>query len=256
MDIAKHLSALAERVGVRVRELQGRARVAHKAPGDLVTEADRLSHELIHAELSAHYPGVPLIMEEQDNALGVPEQCIVVDELDGTNVYSRGADEFGVTIAWLEAGQPVSGVLHQPARQQTVIAVRDQGAFLNGVRLALDAAAQLDDHLAIVEINRQLPEVGQKQLMALAARSLAVRSLGSAVGGALDVLRGRAALYINWRGAKVWDFAAAALAVEEAGGVARSCRGEALRWDRVAMGAMLACNRTVADAALACIDVE
>src|SRR5262245_53766495 len=100
-DIASHFCVLVDRVGARGRELQGRARIAHKAPGDLVTEADRLSHELIHAELSEHYPGVPLIMEEQDNALSVPDHCIVVDELDGTNVYSRGADEFGVTLAWL-----------------------------------------------------------------------------------------------------------------------------------------------------------
>jgi fructose-1,6-bisphosphatase/inositol monophosphatase family enzyme len=254
---ADHFAALAHSVGQRILELQGRARVSQKGPGDLVTEADQLSHELITRELSASYPGVALVMEEQDNAANVPERCIVVDELDGTNVYSRGADEFGLTIALLEAGRPVAGVLHQPAKQQTLVVARGAGAFLNGERLRLDEAARLDDHVAMLEINRSsLPPLGQQQLMAIAGRSLAVRCLGSAVGSALDVLRGRACLYINWHGAKVWDFAAAALAIEEAGGVALSCLGEPLAWDRIPMSVMLAANAEVAAAALSCAGVE
>jgi fructose-1,6-bisphosphatase/inositol monophosphatase family enzyme len=70
------------------------------------------------------------------------------------------------------------------------------------------------------------------------------------------VLRGRACVYINWRGAKVWDFAAAVLAIEEAGGVASSCLGEPLVWDRIPMSVMLAANAEVAAAALSCAGVE
>jgi fructose-1,6-bisphosphatase/inositol monophosphatase family enzyme len=254
---ADHFAGLAQSVGQRVLELQGRARVSQKAPGDLVTEADQLSHELITRELSASYPGVTLVMEEQANAADVPERCIVVDELDGTNVYSRGADEFGLTIALLEAGRPVAGVLHQPAKQQTLVVARQAGAFLNGQRLRLDQAARLDDHVAMLEINRSsLPPLAQQQLLAIAGRSLAIRCLGSAVGSALDVLRGRACVYINWYGAKVWDFAAAVLAIEEAGGVASSCLGEPLVWDRIPMSVMLAANAEVAAAALSCAGVE
>jgi fructose-1,6-bisphosphatase/inositol monophosphatase family enzyme len=249
-DIADHFAEIVSRVGHRIVELQGRARVFQKGPGDLVTEADKLSHDLIAQELSTRYPGMPLVMEEQENAPTVPDRCIVVDELDGTNVYSRGADEYGLTIALIEQGRPVVGVLHQPAKQTTIVAIRQHGAFLNGARLELDLTTRLDDHIAMVEINRNLPELGRQQLVAIATRALGVRCLGTAVGSAIELLRGRVAMYVNWRGAKVWDFAAAALAVEEAGGVALSCLGEPLAWNQIHMDVLLATNAEVAAAAL------
>lgn len=252
-EVAEHFAQLAREVGARVLELQGGAREFEKNPGDLVTEADRLSHELLCDALSERYPGVPLVMEEQENTSQVPEHCIVVDELDGTNIFARGAREFGLTMALIEAGRPSVGVLHQPARGQTIVAVRGAGAYLNGARIELDRSARLENQLIVFEVNRYLPERSYRHLTALSKRALAVRCFGTAVGGAIEVLRGRAATYINWRGAKVWDFAAAALAVEEAGGCAQTCTGEPLAWDQLEVSAMLAANPEIATAALGCI---
>lgn len=252
-QIAQHLTELVERVGKEVQNLQGHARIAHKGPADRVTEADELSHRIIMAELSARYPGVPLIMEEQDNPSQLPAACFVVDELDGTNLYSCGGEEYAITIALIEAGEPMVGVMHQPVHRQTIFAVRGAGAFRNGQRVQLDQRADIESSLVVFELNRHVPEAGRAQLLGLADCTLGIRILGTAVGGAMEVLRGRAALYTNWRGAKVWDFAAGALAVREAGGVALTARGEPLVWNEVPMSIVLAANEAVAAAAVSCI---
>ena len=84
--------------------------------------------------------------------------------------------------------------------------------------------------------------------------SLGIRCLGSTVGSAMELLRGRVGVYINWQGAKIWDIAAAALAVEEAGGVALSSLGHALTWEQLEMSAMLAANARLASEAYSCND--
>jgi fructose-1,6-bisphosphatase/inositol monophosphatase family enzyme len=243
---AQHLRELAERAGAAVKELQGRARVSHKGPADRVTDADELSHRIIASELLERYPGLPLVMEEQANPEHVPADCIVVDELDGTNLYSCGGEEYALSLAWIERGVPTLGVMHQPATQETVVAVRGQGTFRNGQRVWLDQNARLSDSLVLFELNRFVEARGRSQLLHLADNTLGIRTLGTAVGSAMEVLRGHAVLYINWRGAKIWDFAAAALAFEEAGGIVQTCTGEALSWDRVPMSVMLAANAAVA----------
>jgi len=253
-EIAQSFAELARSVGQRVLALQGEAQVAEKAPGELVCEADQLAHRLIRAELADRYPGVPLVMEAPDNAAQVPARCIAVDELDGTHVFCRGGREYGISLAFIEAGRPIVGVMHQPAERQTAVALRGQGTFLDDERISLAQTSRLASELVMFEINRHLPERGRAQLHTLAERCLGIRCVGSAVGSAMDLLRGRVGVYINWRGARVWDFAAAALAVEEAGGVAISCRGHALTWDQLHMSVMLAANARLASEAFSCND--
>ena len=78
------------------------------------------------------------------------------------------------------------------------------------------------------------------------------------VDAALELLRGRTDLYLNCRGAKIWDFAATALAVTEAGGTALAITDDAagadLRWDAVEMGVLYVANRILADECLAAFE--
>jgi fructose-1,6-bisphosphatase/inositol monophosphatase family enzyme len=249
-QIAQHLSELARRAGAAVQALQGHVRISHKGPADRVTEADEVSHRIITSGLTELYPGVQQVMEEQANLEPVPRDCIVVDELDGTNLYSCGGEEYAIALAWLERGLPMVGVMHQPARQETIVAIRGSGAFRNAERIHLDQNAELADSFLLFELNRFVELRGRHHLLNLTDHTLGVRSLGTAIGSAMEVLRGRAAVYINWRGAKIWDFAAAALAIEEAGGLAQTCTGSALSWERIPMSVMLAANRAIAAAAV------
>ena len=66
----------------------------------------------------------------------------------------------------------------------------------------------------------------------------------------MELINGHAAIYLNCIGAKVWDFAAAVVAVDEAGGVATASDGNDLTWRKLPIGVLLAANSLVAEEAL------
>lgn len=251
-NIAAQLAEVAHRAGAAILALRRQGLEAElKGVGQLLTLADRRSHEIIAPELARRFPGVPQVLEEQDNPESLPARYLTADELDGTAIYAAGFPEWGVTLALIEDGEPVAGVLHQPALGVTVTAWRGGGAWLEGERLALSPDLALASSIAMLEMN---PLVGAETMAwvgRVARRTLAGVTQATAVGNTIALLRGRACVYLNGRGAKVWDFAAAALAVREAGGVALAEHGGAIDWSRLPVGALLAANRRIADEVLA-----
>ena len=251
-EIAAQLAEVAHRAGTAILALRREGLEARlKEPGQLVTLADRRSHEIIEPELARRFPGVTRILEEQDNPEALPARYLTADELDGTAIYAAGFPDWGVTLALIEDGEPVAGVLHQPALGTTVTAWRGGGAWLDGERLRLSPDAALASSIAMLEMNPLLGAENAAWVGRVAHRCLAGITQATAVGNTLSLLRGRACVYLNCRGAKVWDFAAAVLAVREAGGVALAEHGGAVDWRRLPVGALLAANRQVADEVLA-----
>jgi len=224
----------------------GQTGARQTACGDRVISADEYSHQLLRGLLSECFPGVPLVLEEPNNTPGVPATCIVADELDGMPVYLNGRREWGVTLAYLECGKPVAGVLFQPATGVLIRSGRGNGTWLDGKRLWFDDAASLHGGLVGGEFNRHLDWRACLSLGVVAKRCAGVRSLATTVGNAIELLCGGTVLLLNPKGGKIWDFAAAALAVEEAGGAALSPAGEPLSWCRVEMGVLLAANASIA----------
>ena len=182
----------------------------------------------------------------------MPETYVVADELDGTHIYMNGLDEWGITLAYVENGCPKAGVLYQPATGVLIRSARGGGAWLGDRRLTLDETRSLDGNLIGAEVNRYLERDEFAWIGALARQCAGVRSLAGTVGNAVELLLGRTVLFVNARGGKVWDFAAASLAVEEAGGVALSPSGQPLCWSTIEMGVLFAANAHVAKQALSC----
>ncbi|MEI6559222.1 MAG: inositol monophosphatase family protein [Rhodospirillaceae bacterium] len=253
--IAAQLADVAHAAGAAILELRGQALGAWlKEPGQLVTLADRRSHEIIQRELGRRFPGVTQILEEQDNPEVLPACYLTADELDGTAIYASGFPEWGVTLALIEDGQPVAGVLHQPVLGTTVTAWRGGGTWVDGSRVRLSPRAALASSIAMLELNRFLNPDHVAWVGRVAHQALAGITQATAVGNTIALLRGQAAVYLNCRGAKVWDFAAAALAVAEAGGVVLAADGGGIDWLRLPVGALLAANPSVAAEVLALRD--
>jgi len=245
--VAHQLAGVAQIAGEALLSRQlAETGARQKACGDWVTLADEYSHELLDGLLTECFPGIPLILEEQDNAPTVPDTCIVADELDGTHAYMNGCREWGITLAFLERGKPVAGVLFQPATGVMIRSARAGGTWLDGRRVWLGEAASLDGRLMSGEINRHLKWQEYLWLGALAKQCAGVRGLATTVGNAIELLQGRTVLLVNMRGGKIWDFAAAALAVEEAGGTALTPTGEPLCWSGIEMGVLLAAGSSIA----------
>jgi 3'(2'),5'-bisphosphate nucleotidase len=88
-----------------------------KADGSPVSEADIAAERLIHDRLSAAFPAVPIVSEEQAASHStVPWPAFfLVDPLDGTRPFLAGKPDFCVLIALIVAGKPIAGAIHAPA---------------------------------------------------------------------------------------------------------------------------------------------
>lgn len=103
---------------------------AEKSDGSPVTEADRLANRAIGDALHRHFPGIPVISEEDPGSHVIDaEEYFLVDPLDGTRGFIAGRDDFTVNIAYLRAGQPIAGVVHEPARGCLIVGAATHGVY-------------------------------------------------------------------------------------------------------------------------------
>ncbi|MES3030411.1 MAG: 3'(2'),5'-bisphosphate nucleotidase CysQ [Pseudomonadota bacterium] len=97
--------------------------VFSKADESPVTEADRRGEILIVERLTAQFPDIPIISEEDASEFGTPDaigpRFFLVDPVDGTKAFVRGDPNFTVNIGLIENGRPVAGAVTAPASDET-----------------------------------------------------------------------------------------------------------------------------------------
>ncbi|MGW4437614.1 inositol monophosphatase family protein [Streptomyces sp. NPDC004596] len=87
-----------------------------KASGEEVTDADTEVEARVTRVLADLSPDVPLIGEESAPEHDrLPEHCWLLDPIDGTMNFTRGAPMYAVSLAYVRGGAPVLGVIHAPA---------------------------------------------------------------------------------------------------------------------------------------------
>lgn len=197
----------------------GRSSHEVKDDGTPVTSADVDVDERITATVAARFPTHGVVSEELDAVAGDAPWQWVVDPVDGTSNFAAGLPYWGVSIALCHEGVPVLGVVDAPRLGQRWHAVRGGGAHRDGVRLAVRRGVSLDDprtahlpFLTTLSFLRRVPDGARVRLHP--------RVLGAAAVDACLVADGTAVASLVSKG-RVWDVAAAAVVVEEAGGVAR-----------------------------------
>ena len=193
--------------------------VVEKQQLDFVSEVDKLAEKEIIKELRRAYPDHAILAEES-GATGKGPMTWVIDPLDGTHNYLRGIPHFSVSIALLEKGVPVHGVVFDPLRDELYTASKGYGAFLNERRLRVSRRETLDGALIATGFPfRQRAHVDAQLAMTRALLNQAedIRRTGSA---ALDLAYCAAARFDGYfeSGLKPWDLAAGVLLVQEAGG--------------------------------------
>lgn len=194
-----------------------------KADGSTLTEADIAAQAALEPALRAILD-VPLLGEEMtreeqqaswdDGAEGV----WVVDPIDGTANFANGMPYFSLAVALVRHGKPVLGVVYAPALGEMFSAELGKGAWRNGERLPLNPQVPvLSDALAGVDFKR-LP-AGFGEVLAREHPFYSQRNLGSAALEICYVASGSLDIYLHG-GLMLWDFAAASLILDEAGGQA------------------------------------
>ncbi|RPK82045.1 inositol monophosphatase family protein [Streptomyces sp. ADI98-10] len=86
-----------------------------KASGEEVTDADIEVERRITRVLVDRTPEIPVVGEESAGTGPVPDTCWLLDPIDGTMNFTRGAPGYAVSLACVVDGRPVLGVVHAPA---------------------------------------------------------------------------------------------------------------------------------------------
>lgn len=212
----------------------GRFAVREKGPSDLVTEADVASQEAIRDIVMTAFPEYRFVSEEADGPFdATAELCWVVDPLDGTTNYVHQLPHYAVSIALVQRGRPVVGVVYDPVHDECFAAQRGAGAWLNGVAIHVSGIDELSQALVAASFSARVeagsPEIAQFEAALLACQ--AVRRTGSAALNLAYVAAGRFDAF--WAAStKAWDVAAGVLLVEEAGGVVTHYRGDPFELSR------------------------
>ncbi|HEX5122984.1 MAG TPA: inositol monophosphatase family protein [Rhodanobacteraceae bacterium] len=201
-----------------MNRLEGIA-VVEKQHLDFVSEVDRLAETEIIRELKRAYPKHAMLAEES-GATGQSKNTWVIDPLDGTHNYLRGFPHFSVSIALLEHGDPIVGVVLDPLRNEIFTASKGDGAFLNDRRIRVGKRDGLDGALLATGFPfRQRAHLDAQIGMtrALLQQAEDIRRTGSAALDIAYVAAGRIDGFYEI-GLKPWDMAAGVLLVREAGG--------------------------------------
>ena len=142
--------------------------------------------------------------------------CWVVDPLDGTRNYVSGLPCFATSIAVLERGQPVAAVVYEHNQRLLFSAGAGGGAYLNGRRIHVDDPPRHGDYLLGIPSTKDALSLEVTRNW-LGTKGFICRNLGAITVHLALVAAGSMAGAFG-RQAKLWDVAAGALLVAEAGG--------------------------------------
>lgn len=226
-------------VGSRLREYfhgeHAEPEIAYKGITDIVTEVDLWSEEKISQCLHAAFPEHSIIGEETSSQFSEEELasiissrvCWLVDPIDGTANFANRIPHFGVSIALVDRGVPLVGVVYDPILDELFHAIRGQGAFRNQEPISVGKKENLIECVVATGFpsdRRTRWHDYRPVVNALVLSTRNVRSLGSATLDACWVACGRLDAQFRFR-LRPWDVAAASLIVEEAGGLGFSYKG-------------------------------
>ena len=225
MEFAGNLARQAGKVLADKQTKQNR--VYYKGSIDLVTEADKMSEELILTQISQRYPEHGILSEE---SAAKNEQAImrwIIDPLDGTTNYAHGFPFFCVSIALEQEGKVVLGVIYDPTRDDLFTATLAGGAYLNGKKLQVSSQSDLSRSLLATGFPYDIRVSADNNLDFFNAMVVRVQAIRRAGAAALDLAYLAAGRFDGFWELKLkpWDTAAGCLMVTEAGGIVSDLTG-------------------------------
>jgi fructose-1,6-bisphosphatase/inositol monophosphatase family enzyme len=228
------------------------AEIEEKAPGEVVTVADRRAERIITDGLLRLLPGSVVVGEEAVAAdpnllthLRGTAPTWLVDPLDGTANFAAGRRPFAVMVALLFAGVTEASWILDPVADSLLVAQAGAGTYLDGVRVRTVADASAPAALRGAVTTRFLPPALRAATEAGASRLGEVLPGHHCAGQEYrDIATGAQHYVLFWR-TLPWDHVPGALLIREAGGVARRLDGSAYQPADDRAGLLVAANEQI-----------
>lgn len=196
--------------------------VDFKGKNDLVTEADLKAEEDILSIIQKEYPEDEILAEETSDLNFLPEERTwLIDPIDGTTNFTHGFPVYCVSIGLWEDQEPQMGMVLEVARNEFFTALAGKGAYLNGNPISVSKCDNPEDaligtgfpynDLSLVDNYLQFFRKLMNSVQGLRRPGAASFDLCCMACGRFD---GFYEYSLN-----PWDVGAAALIVQEAGGI-------------------------------------
>ena len=122
--------------------------VSKKGPRDFVTNADKKVEKILVNELSKKK--FSIISEETGTILKEDKNNYwVIDPIDGTTNFLHGIPHFCISIAHINKGEILSGIIMDPIKNEIFYAEKNAGAFFNNQRIRVSKKNIIDDCLFV-----------------------------------------------------------------------------------------------------------
>jgi len=201
--------------------------ISHKSDDSPVTAADIAAHKVIVQGLSALYPDIPVLSEEDPPAWELRQhwrRYWLVDPLDGTKEFIKRNGEFTVNIAFIDNGKPVLGVVYAPVLDVMYSAAdgkawKEEGGHKEQIRVreARPPLVVVSRSHVDTELEDYLSHLGEHQTTAI----------GSSLKFCL-VAEGKAQLYPRFGPTNIWDTGAGHAVAMAAGAHVHDWQGKTL----------------------------
>ena len=181
--------------------------VSKKGPRDFVTKTDKHVEKILIEELSKTKKNYSFLSEEIGSIENKDKDNVwIIDPIDGTTNFLHGIPHFAICLALESKKQIISGLIYDPIKDEMFYAEKNKGAYLNNQRLRVSNKNLIDE--CLFSSNHE----GVK------FSNLNMRYSGCAALDLAYVASGRLDGFFHNK-INIWDVAAGALLVEEAGGI-------------------------------------
>lgn len=195
--------------------------IEEKSLNNLVSYVDKQAEALFVDRLKEMLPEAGFIAEEGTGAPSKSGLNWIIDPLDGTTNFIHGIPFYCTSVALVENGELLIGVIHDPNQEHTFHAFKSGGAWLNSREIRVSDNSNLQSSLLATgfpydDFGRQ--EAYMELLKDFTQNTRGIRRLGSAALDLAYVAWGKFDSFYEY-GLNPWDVAAGILIVKEAGGM-------------------------------------
>jgi len=226
------LRATAERIarnaGATLRQAKAESlQVDFAEQHDIKLELDRRIQEQIRKEILAEHSHHGFLGEEGGEAAKAGQYEWVVDPIDGTVNLFYGIPHYAVSIACRLDGRTLAGAIYDPNRDEMFSSHAGGGSTCNGKSIHVAHRLELEEAVLALGFSKGKATILKclELYQHYGDKVRKLRAMGSAALDLAYVASGRLDAYIE-QGVSIWDVAAGALIVEEAGGQVRMSPGE------------------------------
>ncbi|MCX4365479.1 MAG: inositol monophosphatase [Bacilli bacterium] len=236
LEFAKEIANKAKEIMLKYFNEDNKS--SYKEDKTIVTIADKEINDYLIKRVKNIYPEHSVDGEEEQ--FGNSKMVWVCDPIDGTAMYARGIPVSVFSLALVNDGEPILGVVMDPFSDSLYSAIIGEGAYLNGEEIHV-SNIDLDDKRSVAHFDMApwaeyniydaIKELGKKTYFV---------GIGSVIRASMCVATGDFNLVIFPLIAhKNVDIAAVKVIVEEAGGKVTDLFGDEQRYDRDINGAIV-----------------